>query len=243
MRSAGRVQPFTTPEAGSSGPRPGGEPRPLRVVIADDAPLIRGGVALVLSSARMEVVAQAGDVVELLAAVDDLRPDVVVSDVRMPPTQTVEGLQAAAAIRRDHPDIAVLLLSNHHETTHLAALLEAPSAGVGYLLKERVVATDEFVEAVHRVADGYTVLDAEVVDLLMRRKPARLAVSALTEREREVLAVMATGASNAALSRRLHLSPKTTEAHIASIFRKLAIGRGDDEHRRVKAVLAYLQVL
>ena len=215
--------------------------RPVRAVVADDAPLMRQGVAYVLDLAGIEVVAQAGTGEELVDAVGATRPDVAVTDIRMPPTHRLEGLEAAVTIQRRYPATAVLLLSNHAETRNLATLLDAAVAGVGYLLKERVVETASFVSAVRRVAGGGTALDAEIVTLLLARRDHRQTVGALSPRERDVLAAMATGASNTAVSRQLYLSPKTVEAHIHSIFRKLGLGEDAEENRRVKAVLAYLQ--
>ena len=215
----------------------------LRVVLADDAPLMRQGVAFVLAEAGIDVVAQAGDAAGLLSAVAALHPDLVVSDIRMPPGHGTEGLDAAVTIAQQHPDVGILLLSNHAETRHLSTLLESAGAGVGYLLKERVVDTDAFVAAVRRIAAGGTALDPEIVTLLLARQQQRRVVQSLTERERQVLQVMATGASNAAVGATLHLAGKTVEAHIQHIFGKLGLSQDPDEHRRVKAVLTYLQGL
>ncbi|WP_432565168.1 response regulator transcription factor [Kineococcus sp. SYSU DK003] len=214
---------------------------PVRVVLADDAPLVREGVALVLREAGIEVLEQVGDGRALLGAVARHRPDVAVIDVRMPPTGTVEGLQAAAVIQRTHPATGVLLLSNHCETQHVQELLDEAPAGVGYLLKERVVDTASFVTAVRAVAQGSCAVDPQVLDALLAHRRVRASLLALTVREQEVLAAMAVGASNYALSRRFGVSLKTVESHIASIFRKLNLTDDVDEHRRIKAVLAHLR--
>ncbi len=215
----------------------------LRVVLADDAPLMRQGVAFVLAEAGIDVVAQADDAAGLLSAVAAQHPDVVVSDIRMPPGHGTEGLDAAVMIQQRHPLVGILLLSNHAETRHLSTLVESARAGVGYLLKERVVDTDAFVAAVRRIAAGGTALDPEIVALLLARQQQRRVVQSLTGRERQVLQVMATGASNAAVGATLHLSGKTVEAHIQHIFGKLGLSQDPDEHRRVKAVLTYLHGL
>ena len=214
---------------------------PVRVVLADDATLVREGVAHVLRSAGMQVQAQVGDGDALLQAVERWRPDVAISDVRMPPTGALEGLRAAAAVQREHPATGVLLLSNHCETRHLEQVLRGAPAGVGYLLKERVVDTASFVTAVRTVAGGGEAVDPEVVQALLARRRARYGVVDLTAREQEVLAAMAVGASNHALSRRFGVSVKTVETHTASIFRKLGLTEDVDEHRRVKAVLTHLR--
>ncbi|WP_432571668.1 LuxR C-terminal-related transcriptional regulator [Kineococcus sp. SYSU DK005] len=230
--------------AGAGEHGPGGRgpaPAPVRVVLADDAVLVREGVALVLGAAGLQVQAQVGDGRALLQAVARWRPHVAVVDVRMPPTGPVEGLRAAAAIQREHPATGVLLLSNHCETHHLDALLRGAPAGVGYLLKERVVDTETFVASVRSVARGGRAVDPEVFEALLTRARARRGVVELTVREREVLTAMAVGASNHALSRRFGVSLKTVESHTASIFRKLGLLEDVDEHRRVKAVLTHLQ--
>lgn len=227
-------------EAGSAVPGRPGLPHPVRVVLADDAPLVREGVAHVLRSAGIEVQAQVGDGEALLEAVARWLPDVAVVDVRMPPTGTDEGLRAAARIQRTHPATGVLLLSNHCETRHLDQVLRAAPSGVGYLLKERIADLGAFVDAVRTVAAGGEVVDRQVLRALLASQRAHGGVMSLTVRERDVLAAMASGASNYALSDRLGLSLKTVETHASSIFRKLGLGEDPGEHRRVKAVLVHL---
>ena len=212
----------------------------MRVVIAEDSVLMREGLARVLTEGGCEVVAQAGDAPSLLKAVRNWRPDVAVVDVRMPPTQTREGAEAAQQIREDHPDVAVLLLSHVVEATYALRLFQENAEGFGYLLKDRVLEIDDFLDAVRRVAKGGTAVDPEVVAQLMGRRSGN-ALADLSPREREVLELMAEGLSNGGICRRLFLSPKTVETHVNSILTKLRLAPAPDDHRRVLAVLTYLR--
>jgi DNA-binding NarL/FixJ family response regulator len=208
-------------------------------VLAEDAVLLREGLAGLLHRFGHTVVAAVGDAPALTAAVAEHEPDVVVTDVRMPPGFSDEGLRAATALRATRPDLAVLVLSQYVEQTYAAELLESGGAGVGYLLKDRVGDVEEFVDTLERVAAGGTVIDPEVVRHLLagRRAP----VQRMTPREREVLALMAEGRSNAAIARALVVSDAAVAKHIASIFAKLDLPPAPDDHRRVLAVLAYLR--
>lgn len=211
------------------------------VLVADDSVLFREGVARVLQDRGFSVIGQAGDADELLEAVEKATPDVVVTDIRMPPTNTSEGLVAAQRIRSEHPDVAVLVLSQYVETQHALRLLRDTPENVGYLLKDRVSDIDEFADAVRRIARGGSVIDPEVVAQLLGRRSEDHALDALTDREREILALMAEGRSNQAICERLFLSPKTIETHVGSIFSKLGLLPAADDHRRVLAVLTYLR--
>jgi DNA-binding NarL/FixJ family response regulator len=213
----------------------------MQVMIADDAVLFREGLARVLEGGGIEVAAQAGDAERLLALVRVDPPDAVVVDIRMPPTHTCEGLDAARRIRAEHAPVGVLVLSQYVEPYHAMQLLEDGAGGVGYLLKDRIADIGEVVEAVHRVAGGGSVIDPEVVAQLVGRRRARDPLQELTGREREVLALMAEGRSNQAICQRLFLSPKTVEAHVRSIFTRLDLPATPDDHRRVLAVLAFLR--
>ncbi|MFD4394228.1 response regulator [Kitasatospora sp. NPDC058478] len=213
----------------------------MRAVIAEDSVLLRVGLVKVLEAVGFEVVAAVGDATELLAAVEEHRPKVVVADVRMPPDFTDEGVKAALMIRRQWPDVAVLLLSQYVEERYAADLLATNTSGVGYLLKQRVANVDDFVEALQRVAAGGTALDPEVVaQLLLRRH--RDPLEKLTPRERDVLGLMAEGRSNAAIAAALVVSDSAVAKHINSIFTKLDLPPADDSHRRVLAVLRFLEV-
>ena len=213
---------------------------PVRVVLADDSVLFREGLARLLADNGFVVAAQAGDADELHAAVHRKAPDVVVTDIRMPPTNTNEGLIAAQRIRAEHPVVGVLVLSHHVETRQAIKLLQDAPQRVGYLLKDRVSDISEFTEAVRRIARGGSVIDPEVVAHLLRRH-ADSALAGLTGREHDILTLMAQGRSNRAICDRLFLSPKTVETHIGAIFTKLGLLPAADDHRRVLAVITYLK--
>lgn len=213
----------------------------MRVVIADDSFLLREGLARLLTEAGIEVVASVGDGDALETAVREQRPEVALVDIRMPPTFTHEGAQAAQRLRAEHPALGILLLSQVIENRHALELARAHPARFGYLLKDRVLDVATLVESVQRVADGGTVLDPDIVAHFLGRQAVRDRLGALTNREREVLALMAEGRSNSAIARRLVLSDKTVETHIASIFGKLDLTPEPADHRRVLAVLAWLQ--
>jgi len=212
----------------------------MRVIVADDAVLFREGLARVLTDAAFEVTT-VGDARALLDQVRQDPPDAVVVDIRMPPTHTTEGLDAAKALKTTHPAVGVLVLSAHVEAGYALQLLDSGVTGAGYLLKERVSDLDELTDAVRRVALGGVVLDPSVGALLVGRKRVRNPLDDLTERERDVLAVMAEGRSNQAISEQLHLSPKTVEAYVRGVFTKLGLYQAVDDNRRVLAVLAFLR--
>lgn len=211
----------------------------MRVILADDAALVREGVARLLTEHGFEVVAQLEDAEALLDVVETLRPDVVVVDIRMPPTHTVEGLRAAIEIRSRFPDIGVLVLSQHLESRYALDLVKS-GRGVGYLLKERVGDVASFADAVRRVGSGGSALDPEVVGRLLGRARHHNPLERLSTREREVLGLMAEGRSNQAIATRLYLNAKTVESHVHSVFTKLDLLPEPDDHRRVLAVLAHL---
>jgi DNA-binding NarL/FixJ family response regulator len=213
----------------------------MRVVIAEDAALFRAGLTRLLADQGHQVVAAVGDADALLAAVARHHPDVAVADVRMPPTHTDEGLRAAIQLRRDHPGTGVLVLSQYIETRYAARLLEHNAAGVGYLLKDRVADVSEFAAALARVAAGGTALDPEVVSQLVRASRHARGLATLTPRERDVLALMAEGRSNAGVAAALVVSAGVVEKHVASIFAKLGPPQGQADNRRVLAVLRYLE--
>jgi DNA-binding NarL/FixJ family response regulator len=212
----------------------------MRLVIADDAPLIREGVARLLAESGVEVVDQVGDADALLRSVRDLQPDVALVDIRMPPTHTNEGLRAAHEIRSRYPDTAVLVLSQYLEPDYAIQLVEAKPGRIGYLLKERVGRVEQLLDAVQRVAAGECVVDRAVIDDLIARSEHVDPIEQLTPREREILALMAEGRSNQGICRALWLSPKTVETHIRGAFAKLGIREAPEDNRRVLAVLAYL---
>ncbi|CAL9625422.1 Oxygen regulatory protein NreC [Actinosynnema sp. ALI-1.44] len=213
----------------------------MRVVIAEDSVLLRSGVERLLADEGIETVAAVEDGEALLAAVERHRPDLALVDVRMPPTFTDEGLRAAIEARKRVPNLPVLVLSQYVEERYAVELLAGGASGVGYLLKERVSDVAEFVAAVRRVAEGGTSIDHEVITQLMvrsRRKP----VDSLTQREREVLGLMAQGLSNTAIAKSLVVSDGAVEKHVGNIFAKLGLEPSTSEHRRVRAVLAYLDI-
>jgi DNA-binding NarL/FixJ family response regulator len=216
----------------------------MRIVIAEDSAVVRAGLAEILADSGHEVVAPVGNADDLLAAVRKHHPDAAVVDVRMPPSYTDEGLRAAIAIRQDHPKVGVLVFSQYIETRYTADLLGASpggAAGVGYLLKDRVADVGEFVEALSRVAAGGTALDPEVVTQLLAAGRRKNGLAALTARERDVLALMAEGRSNTAIAEILVVSERSVEKHVGNIFSKLGLAPSDADHRRVLAVLRYLQ--
>ncbi len=211
-------------------------------MIGEDSLLLREGIARLLEAEGIEVAAMAGDLDELLRKVRGHKPDVVISDIRMPPTHTDEGLQAARRIREELPGTGVLVLSQYLDEDYAYALLSDGTEGVGYLLKDRLTDGDRFVDAVRRVAAGESALDPEVVShLLGRRRDERTPLDDLTERERAVLGEMAEGRSNAAIAQRMYLSDRAVERHVTAIFAKLGLDATPQSHRRVLAVLAYLR--
>ena len=214
----------------------------MRVVIAEDLALLRGGIASLLRDEGHEVVAEVGDGDALLAAADEQRPELAIIDVRMPPTQTDEGVRAALELRRRQPEIAILILSQYVEERYATDLLSAGSRGVGYLLKDRVADVSEFLSAARRVAAGGTAIDPEVVSQLLSRKHRTDVLEELTPREREVLAMMAEGHSNSAIAERLVVTDGAVEKHVRNIFMKLGLPPTEQQHRRVLAVLTYLGV-
>ncbi|MFE6686553.1 LuxR C-terminal-related transcriptional regulator [Streptomyces sp. NPDC057743] len=217
----------------------------MRVVIAEDSVLLREGLTRLLTDRGHEVVAGLGDGEALVRKVAELAgagtpPDVVVADVRMPPTHTDEGVRAALRLRRDHPEVGVLVLSQYVEEQYATELLAGSSRGIGYLLKDRVAEVREFVDAVARVAGGGTALDPEVVAQLLGRSRKQDVLAHLTPREREVLGLMAEGRTNSAIARQLVVSDGAVEKHVSNIFLKLGLTPSDGDHRRVLAVLTYL---
>ena len=216
----------------------------VRVVFAEDNYLVREGTAALLSASEdVDVVGVATDVEELLIAVDELRPDAVLTDIRMPPTNTTEGIDAARKIRGEHPEIGVVVLSQYAEEEYAYELLKDGAAGLGYLLKERVADVTELVRALSEVAGGGSVLDPKIVEALVAAKDrmAHSPLAQLTDREREVLEQMAQGKNNAGIAKSLFLSERAVEKHINSMFHKLGLSEEPDVHRRVMAVLAFLR--
>ena len=213
----------------------------MRVVIADDEVLLRDGLDRLLTEAGFDVVGKAGTPQELRREVELTRPDVAIIDIKMPPTHTDEGLVAADEIRASHPDTGVLVLSHYLESHYAMRLLEQHPGGVGYLLKERVSGVGVLADALARVHEGECVVDPTIVSRLLRRARPASPLGQLTEREREVLALMAEGRSNKGICERLFLGPKTVEGHVRNIFAKLGVGESGDDHRRVLAVLSYLR--
>jgi DNA-binding NarL/FixJ family response regulator len=212
----------------------------MRVVIADDAVLLREGVARILEEAGFEVVGQAGNADELMLKVRSYDPNVAVVDIRMPPTHTDEGLRAAQEIREKHPGVGVLVLSQYVEAAYAMELLSESAEGVGYLLKDRVSDVKEFADAVRRVGDGGSALDPTIVSQLVGRRRSDDPIDQLTPREREVLGLMAEGRSNSGIAERLVVTERAVEKHVTSIFGKLRLPAASEDHRRVLAVLAYL---
>ena len=212
-----------------------------RIVLADDAVLLREALAAGLRAGGFEVVGEAGDVAGLLRLVDAEIPDVVVVDVRMPPTHTTEGLEAARAIRSRHPRVAILVLSQYVETRYAVDLIRDGAAGIGYLLKDRVARLDDLADAVRRVAEGGSVIDPEVVARLLGRPRRHSPLDELTPREREILGLMAEGRSNLGIAELLVVESKTVEGHVRQIFSKLHLEPSAEDHRRVLAVLTLLR--
>jgi DNA-binding NarL/FixJ family response regulator len=212
----------------------------VRVVIADDSRLLREGIASLVRGEGIDVVAQAATADELLAAVDEHAPDVAIVDIRMPPTQTDEGIQAAHAIRRRHPAMGIVLLSQHVEVGVAMQLLAAAPQHLGYLLKDRVTDPADFAGSLRRVASGGTVLDPQIVSALLA-DPEDAALRTLTPRERAVLELVADGSSNKAIAERLDITQGAVQKYVSAIFNKLELPAGDDSDRRILAVLAYLR--
>ncbi|HEX4717905.1 MAG TPA: response regulator transcription factor [Thermoleophilaceae bacterium] len=215
----------------------------MRAVIAEDSVLLREGISRLLTEAGIEIVGQAGDADELLRKTRAHKPDVVITDIKMPPGQSDEGLRAAHVIRAELPDIGVLVLSQYVEEGYAMELLGDSAEGIGYLLKDRVADVDRFVEAVRRVAEGGSALDPEVVSHMLGRRRREDPLADLTPREREVLELMAEGLSNSAIASRLVVTERAVEKHVTNIFGKLGFASQPDHHRRVLAVLTYVRAL
>jgi DNA-binding NarL/FixJ family response regulator len=213
----------------------------VRLVVADDAALVREGLARLLGDAGFTIVGEAADAAQLLALVQEQHPNVAIVDIRMPPTHTDEGLAAAAAIRERYPETGVLVLSQHLEPRYAIRLLEQTPSRVGYLLKERVSRVDELTDAVHRINAGECVVDYAVVEELLERERRIEPLTTLSKREREILQLIAQGRSNQGICESLWLSPKTVETHIRSLFRKLGLTDVPQDNRRVLAALTYLR--
>ena len=211
----------------------------MRVVIGEDTVLLRAGVARLLEDAGMEVVGQAADAEDLLRKVRAHKPDVAIVDIRMPPGNADDGLRAAQQMRGELPEVGVLVLSQYAEEHYVTQLLQGGAEGVGYLLKERIADVDRFVDSVRRVAEGGSALDPEIVALMMGRREGG-PLDSLTEREREVLGLMAEGKTNRGIAGELFVSERAVERHVTAIFGKLGLPSGAGDHRRVLAVLAYL---
>ena len=214
---------------------------PLRVVLADDATVIREGLARLLAEEGFDVVAQVGDAGDLLAHVDRDQPDIAIVDIRMPPTFTDEGLVAAQEIRAAHPDVGVLVLSQYVDVAYAMKLVSEESQRVGYLLKDRIADVPELAAALQRIADGGSVVDPSLVGELVAAPAGQDPLAELTAREREVLALLAEGRTDRGIATLLYVTPKTVEAHVRSIFRKLSLPSDATENRRVHAVLTFLR--
>lgn len=212
----------------------------MRVIVVDDAVLLREGIASLLTSAGHEVLAQRGDAMDLLETVGELKPDLVVLDIRMPPTNTTEGLEAAVELRGRYPEVGIMLLSQHIETRYALELIEGGAAGMGYFLKDRVADVDEFLDSLHRVANGETAIDPLVVTRLVQRERRNNPLDRLTDRERDVMSLVAEGHSNGAIAEALTLNLRTVESHVGNIFVKFDLTPETESHRRVQAVLTYL---
>lgn len=221
--------------------RPAVSGQALRVVVADDTALLRQGIVRLLADAGLEVAGEAADAAAVLRLVESEQPDVAIVDIRMPPTHTDEGLVAAELIRERFPRTGVLVLSQYVELTYVMRLVERTDGGCGYLLKDRVMNARELTDAVRRIAAGEVVVDRELVDQLLRRKRATNPLDDLTDREREVLALMAEGLTDRGIAERLWVTPATVETHVRHILRKLSLPGGTANNRRVQAVLAYLR--
>jgi DNA-binding NarL/FixJ family response regulator len=216
----------------------------VRVVLAEDSALLRAGLVTLLADAGFEVVGEAGDAVHLQELVRETRPEVVVLDIRMPPTHTTEGLTAAQDLRAEHGNrIGILLLSHHVETRYALDLLAGGASGIGYLLKDRILDPIELVEAIRRVGAGGSAVDPVVIERLLKQSGPSPGVASLTQREREVLAGMAEGRSNLSIGQHLFISEKTVEACTGRIFAKLGLEPSPEDHRRVRAVVTYLESL
>jgi DNA-binding NarL/FixJ family response regulator len=213
----------------------------VRAVIAEDSVLMREGLSRLLTEAGIEIVGQAGDAEDLLRKTRAHKPDVVVTDIRMPPTQTDEGLRAARIIREELPQTGVLVLSEYVEETYAVELLGNNAEGVGYLLKDRIVDVERFTEAVERVSQGGSVLDPEVVSHMLGRRRRQDPLAGLTPREREVLALVAEGYTNSAIAEQLVVTERAVQKHVTNIFGKVGLGPAPEHNRRVLAVLAYLR--
>lgn len=212
----------------------------MRIVVGEDSAVVREGLALLLEQSGHEVVARAANAPSVVAAVLEHEPDLLVTDIRMPPSMTDDGVRAARELRALHPDLPIVLLSQHIETTQSTELVA--TGGFGYLLKDRILDLDDFLDALRRVAAGGSALDPEVVAALLAPTSPEPALAQLTEREREVLGLVAEGRTNAAVARRLHTTERTVESHVRHIFVKLGLHDSEEDHRRVLAVLAYLRV-
>jgi DNA-binding NarL/FixJ family response regulator len=213
----------------------------MRIVIAEDSVLLRAGLTRILADAGEEIVATVGDAESLIGVVERNMPDLAIVDVRMPPTHTDDGLRAALTIRNTWPSVGILVLSQYVEERYATELLANDTRAIGYLLKDRIADVSEFIEAVRRVGDGGTALDPEVVSQLLARSRRHDPLAALSPREREVLALMAEGRSNPAIARQLVVSDKAVEKHVSNIFAKLDLPPTDSDHRRVVAVLRWLE--